>query len=302
MKALILITILILQSVILFAQQDELLKRLEEQAVQVSKLENKVKQLEDENKDLRKQLKQRQNNSARMEKSLRDSLSAPIFKLTLQLESVKAALNDKDREMNRMNEDFKDQLRTEKARIVKEQESKFLTQIANKYKKPFDTLVNSLTTFSLESDKKLFNDLNYSDSNTNKTINDLLTYKGATLLLEKKFDPIKISQEKEKINQIQNASKVVPQLIDLLDKYEIRKEGLVMTFQEIQKLNDLPANGNEIITAEKWKEIWNNLTQYLIAYGVNMEDYPNFRRCILNVVQLKQENIDSDISSVINLL
>lgn len=294
--------LLLLFTITLFAQQDDCLKRLEERAVQVSKLETKVQQLEDENKDLQKQLKQKRDNIARQEKNLRDSLSAPISKLSAELDSANMALLNKANAIKQMEEDYKNQIGIEKGIASKKGKEDVLHDIAMKYQEPFEDLINSLSTYSIESDQKLFKNLNFDDVQTVKKINDLLTYKNAAQLLEVKFDSQNVIQAKTNLNKIQTSYASVPDLIDLLGKYEIRKEGLVKTIQEIQKLNDLPAEGNEVISSEKWKEIWKNINQYLFAYGVNLEEYPNFRRCIFILISLKQANIDSDISELINQL
>jgi hypothetical protein len=296
MKMHIVTLILLLFGITLYAQ-DDCLKRLEERAVQIKELEEKVQLLESNEKRLQELLSQKKDNNANQVKFLRDSISAPYNSLKLRFDSAQIALKAKDDEIKK----YSDNQRLESSKQYQEGQQNAASQLVSFYRKPFDNLANSLSLTSVERDKEFLNQLKFDDKRILPTIDNVLTYKKAESVLEKKFDLSMVNQAKTSLSNLSNEQSAV-KLLDLLDKYQDRNEGLKETLQEIQKLNDLPAKGNEVISEEKWKDFWANINQYLFSYGVDLEEYPYIRKNIFELISIKQDNIDNDIQALINKL
>jgi hypothetical protein len=292
MKTQIITWVLLLFGITLYAQ-DDCLKRLEERAVQIKELEEKVQSLE--------LLSQKKDNSANQVKLLRDSISAPYNSLKLRFDSAQTALKAKDAEITRLKRESADNQRAESSRQYQEGQQNVASQLAAFYRKSFDNLVNSLSFASVERDKEFLNQIKFNDEYILQTLDNVLAYKKAESVLGKQFDLSMVNRAKTSLSNI-NKEQSAAKLLDLLDKYQDRIEGLKETLQEIQKLNELPAKGNEVISEEKWKNIWANINQYLFSYGVDLEEYPYIRKNIFELISIKQDNIDKDIQALINKL
>lgn len=165
-------------------------------------------------------------------------------------------------------------------------------RIAEKYEKPFDTLINLLTFNIVKLDTSILTGYDY---NKQKCI-DILNYYDAERVLSEKFNEQSVEKALGILSNFKQASKKIEGLKKKLDLYKIKNEALKGIIKEIENKIDAKFTANDEDTEmEKLKIIYN----YFYNYRFNMEDYPHITKVVLKIINIKERDANK---SVVHLL
>lgn len=179
--------------------------------------------------------------------------------------------------------------------------NEIISKIENKYKnKPFDSLIKTFSESSIKEDLIIFGQT----SENKPLLTDLMTYFQAEKLLENRFESLSINKAQTQLEQINQKSELVSLLKRKLEDYQMMNDGLKQSFEKITLLDqrETVSGMQEEIIEKKRNKILADISQYIFNYDLNLLDYPFLSNAIMEVIKRKQPNPDADISDILGNL
>lgn len=173
----------------------------------------------------------------------------------------------------------------------------FIESFKGKFNASFMQLLESSSIVSLESDLKISQILDM-DKNIQKDINDALIYKRAEAVLNKKYDKATCDAEISKLQTIKE-NKVAGQLVEILKQYEIITVNLQSTIKDIQKKDLFKAEKIENLIAEKRKDFFLLIEDFIKVTEVDLIKYKYLNQVITDLKKRKNKNIDANIDDLL---
>ena len=288
-----------------FAQND-LIERLEKQAVEIDSLKRVLNTELDNSKRLNKEniilvdtIKTTKFELAKLEdfrlaKKRIDSL------LRLKSDSIiiyKATITDKDNQIKaqRLNgeQNEKDKFEAGKNEI--------LIKFANIYKSiSFEELVKSSTQESIQINLQIFQNL----PELKIAFTDIEKYLTASDMLKTRYNLSELNNIKNLLIQIRKESILFSQLKEKIGNYQTFNDGLKKTIEKIIALDNSESvyGMSKEIQKRKFEKILSELSSYIFNYDFNFSDYPYLSDVFIEIVKRKQPNPDSDITDLLKKL
>jgi hypothetical protein len=268
-------------------------------------LKNDIKSLKEENKDLKAKLA-----TAKIkwkeyfesdEISKKDILKNENNELVKKVELL-------TREKNEINKQI-----TEQKKIIEDEQNKrnlygkeerergkeeIYKRIAEKYEKPFDTLVNLLTFNIVKLDTSILAGHDY-----NKQICiDVLNYFEAERVLSEKFDEQGVKKALEMLSNIKQDSIAIKELADKIYSYNKKNEALKVLIEDIKKIDSRLTANDEDTEDLKKAEIFRRIYLYFYKNKYNLTDYPYITKVILKIINMKERDANQSISKLLDEL
>jgi hypothetical protein len=179
-----------------------------------------------------------------------------------------------------------------------------LSVISKHYEDSFPNLADSTTIQSLEKDFQLLQNLNLVNVKNQKTdsiISKLLLYKNAEILLDKRYDKIKIEKVKQSLRPFLN-EEPIKLLVSILDNYGRNTTKLKNTLSEIQENNQMKAGNIDDLISQK-KNSTLRIIEDLVFYDeIDLLKYPYLNKVIIELKSRKMKNVDADVEDLLNKL
>jgi hypothetical protein len=275
----------------------------------IKKLDNDLNAANKKVADLDKNKVKIENDSLkkRVIKSLRDSVSDfqnKIKKLDKDLATANENIIAKNKEMEKKISEKEGQIVAMKNENLKKEQQKYAegqqniySQIAQIYNKPFDELVKSSTKQFVERDLLLVGN----DEKVKKKLQDLHKYFVAEQTLTERYNEQRVKNAQSQIASIEEKSGEVKNLNDKLGDYKLCNDALKTTIKDILKIDELKANSDNTQIA-KQLDILSKLSWYFRNYRFNFIDYPYLSKVILEIMELKQKDVNADIKHLLDKL
>jgi len=251
---------------------------------EVSKLNDKIRKLENDTTSLNKQIKKLDINNLR-------NLEMLVQQKTDSISMLKAIAKEKDKEITIVKNSS---LKREADKYLEGQQKVF-NQIGEEYQgSTFDNLIKHSTKQSIERDFKLIGN----NSEALKKLQYLQIYFTAKQLLEERYNE---QQLKGSIAQLSNIdqSELVKYLNENLEMYKLRTEGLNIAITKIIELDKKFVANDDYTQKTKLQDILSELSWYFRNYRFNFVDYPYLSNIVLEIMKLKQKDANADISDLL---
>lgn len=286
--------------------QNELIERLEKQAVEIDSLKKisitdleKNQKEKNENNNLKDTLKKLRSDFANLDefRKLKQNIDILIGQKTDSIKDLKAIISEKDKQIatEKQNAENKANEGYEKGKY------EILTIIVNKYKnQSFDDLLISSSKQSIGQDLLICKDL----PESSKILSDLNIYYNAKELLENKIDINQIKNQLMQLGLIKRKSLTIDKLKEIISNYQTFDQGLKETIEKIISLDkrEVVAGMSNEIQKKKLDKILGEVSSYIFNYDFNLTDYPYLSGIILELIKIKQPNADADISDLLKKL
>lgn len=324
-KLIICISVFLLISIKLFAQPD-CLDKIAQQAIELSKLKEEVKQTKDILAVRQLELQALRKDSVLNKGKLKDYDSILIkFKIlvaelavcnqkltelgkdTVGLSSLriqKTRLDSTEKELLRIKnnitalEKSNKNLENDNSELVSEKERR--NKILNdRYQTSFDLLVKTSTLESVESDIMIMETLKVENKQIEK-INKLKIYKQCELLMGEKFNESKIEDAKRSL-LIYNKEKSVYNLINQLTNYKEKNEAIRQMINDLQNKNAEKSKVAALIVEKKEKTMY-LIENYISLYSIDLKEYSYLNQIITELKNRKLQNVDADVLNFLELL
>ena len=167
-------------------------------------------------------------------------------------------------------------------------------QIAQIFDKSFDELI------TLSTEHFFARDLQLTDNNPEMTqkLEDLLKYYSAREILSEKYDEQKLKDAQNKLDTINVSSALLNKLKTDMEGYKRRIDMLRDLIENIEK-----TNANSVDTQSlKRKEILSDISEYLLATGINYNNYPHLMNIVLEIITRIQLDANADLSDLLQKL
>lgn len=173
-------------------------------------------------------------------------------------------------------------------------------EISRVYKtKTFDELIHSSTRQSVERDLLLIGD----DVLAKQKLENLKKYFDAYSILEDRFDIQRQQNAQTQLNSIKENSTLVTKLNKSIEEYELSNTALKKAIYKIMEIDrNFVADKYEDIQKTKRKDILDELSSYSYNYRFNFREYPYLSKIILDIMDIKQENPDTNIDYFLSKL
>jgi hypothetical protein len=227
----------------------------------------------------------------------RDSLRDQLHMRNLELESLR---EDKSRLQNLLSSGEKkiETLEQEKHEKYLDGRQDVLDEIYSDYEDlTFDQLIIAY------SQDKVTRDLKLAKSPLLKQrLKNLDIYFSGKDFLSKRFSISSVNNALDKAKTIKEESEFVKELIDNLDNYKLRNDGLKEAIQKIQVIDEnfianTPKNQND-----KEADILAEISWYFYNYKFDFEDYPYLSSKAIEIMKVKHKDANSDISGILEQL
>jgi hypothetical protein len=172
---------------------------------------------------------------------------------------------------------------------VRSEKNDILNKIIAFYGNDFDVLAKdtTLTLTALQQDRYTLNKAKYQDVALTSKINNLEKYHRAKLPLAQKYNETEINNAILSLKTINNDSKEVENLVVLLENYVYVRNHL---YELVKNLNTMRIDR---IRSKIENDIYKN-------DGVNAETYPYLYNICERILNLGREDIDTDMSDLLN--
>jgi hypothetical protein len=136
---------------------------------------------------------------------------------------------------------------------------------------------------------------------TDSIISKLLLYKNAEILLDKRYDKIKIEKVKQSLRPFLN-EEPIKLLVSILDNYGRNTTKLKNTLSEIQENNQMKAGNIDDLISQK-KNSTLRIIEDLVFYDeIDLLKYPYLNKVIIELKSRKMKNVDADVEDLLNKL
>lgn len=164
----------------------------------------------------------------------------------------------------------------------------------------FDDLITSST------ERTVTRDLPYGKGNggdTSKVLQELSWYFSAKKVLEQPYNEKRVQEAQTQLNQITAPSSEVEKLKEVFSNYEICAEALGDTIKNIIDFdNKFKVPDDDESQSEKLRDILAELSKYFRNYRFDFEQYPYLSNIVLELMNSKQRDANTDISHLLDKL
>lgn len=210
-------------------------------------------------------------------------------------QGLEAKLNTKKEELDT----FKKQKRENEKTQYEKGKKEVLSTVTSSYAElSFDEMINA------SSQKQVKRDLNLIvDKELKEKLKDLNIYFSARQVLAQKFDQQEVQVALKKTKTIKEDSRLVKDLIENLDNYKLRNEGLRDALEKIQDIDQRFIANTDNDQKDKEKDILAQVAWYFYNYEINnLQDYPYLSAIIIEIMQIKHRDANTDISPILKKL
>lgn len=164
----------------------------------------------------------------------------------------------------------------------------------------FDDLITSST------ERTVTRDLPYGKGNggdTYKVLQELSWYFSAKKVTEQPYNEKRVQEAQAQLNQITVTSSEVEKLKEIFSNYEICTEALGDTIKNIIDFdNKFKVPDDDESQSDKLKDILAELSKYFRNYRFDFKQYPYLSNIVLELMNSKQRNANTDISHLLDKL
>jgi len=279
-----------LQRQVIKPLNDSIVKLTATHIIELAKLSQQIKALENENNELNKKNKNIESALSELNKNKvkveRDSFKVICDSLTRNIKEKESYITEKQKQLQQEREIGKQNAIQEKEKGKVEIQN----NIVQKYNKPLDELIVTTTLKSLERDISIIGDKTI----VQQKILSLQTYFNSEKSLNEKYNQEKVDNAINQLKSLEQTENVLKN-IDKLSKYKLCNDGLKTTIDKIVE-NDKIVATTEDTQKDKLKDILVDIAWYIRNYRFNFNDYPYLSEIVLEIIKSKQKDANTDIS------
>jgi len=173
-----------------------------------------------------------------------------------------------------------------------------LNRIIQTYQEqPFDDLIKSFTLNTVERDMLIVGD----KIEEHQTLMKLKKYFKSEQVLNEKFNELKVEIALAQILSLEQ-TELVKGLAVKIENYKSRNLALIRTINEILEI-DKSLNGNDnSIKDKKRAKVWMKLSWFIRHYRFNFSDYPYLTERVIDIIDQKEKNPNTDITYLLDEL
>ena len=281
-----------LQKQVIKPLNDSILKLNSAHSVEIAKLNEQLKALENEKSELNKKIKTLESTVAELNKNKikieRDNLQAKCDSLILKVKELENLISAKDKQIAQEKE-----LGQQKSIQEKENgKSEILNLIIQTYNKPLDELIINTNIKSVERDMSIVGD----KSIVQQKLLSLQQYFNSEQVLNEKYSEQRVENALTQLKSIEQ-TELVLKLIDKLSKYKLCNDGLKSTIDKILEIDKKFVANDEYTQKTKLNDVLAEIAWYFRNYRFNLIDYPYLSEIVLEIIKLKQKDANTDIAT-----
>jgi len=244
-------------------------------------------------KDLEKDIAKLDKNKVKIEK---DTLQKQVEGLTAQITSLSQKLSNQNKQISDEKQNHVQELLKEKEEGKKEA----LANLLNSYKiKNFDEIINVSCKQFVQRDIQLVGDT----AELKTILSDLEKYFNARELLAQKFDVAQIEKAQIELKQVNRQSDLLDELKENLVYYKNFNDGLKETMEQLVDLDKRIVAGEDTAIQElKSRKILSELNNYMNKNYYDYGNYPYLSNIVLEIIKRKTNNVDTDITDLLERL
>ena len=172
-----------------------------------------------------------------------------------------------------------------------------LNRIINTYQKPLDSLIKSSSLKTVEDD---MNTVRGEISGTD-VLFELQKYFKSEQILNEKFNEQSVVIELDNIGELEK-TELVKRLSKNITSYKYLNEDLKKTIQRIILEDKSFIAYNSESESQKKGKIFSELASFIYNYDFNFTDYPYLSGIVLEIINQKQKDPNTDINYLLNKL
>ena len=270
------------------ASNDSIVHLIATNKTEVSSLNENIGKLQKDTADLIKQIKKFDKNNIKNLESLVQQKADSIHILT-------GTIKSKDGQIANLKIDE-----------AKKQQEKYNEGVQNVYNQigqiylieNFDHLIEYSTPKTVERDLQLVGNGN---AELTKKLKALQIYFVAQQVLEERYNEQNVKKAQGQLSII-SPSNLIQTLNVNLGNYKLCNAGLQTTIGKIVELDKKFDANNEDTQKTKLRDILFELSWYFRNYRFNFSDYPYLSNIVLEIMKLKQQNANANISNLLDKL
>ncbi|OQP39811.1 hypothetical protein A4H97_16450 [Niastella yeongjuensis] len=178
--------------------------------------------------------------------------------------------------------------------------NKQLADLKSFYDVSFADLLKITSLDRLKNDSQVFTTL-AKETDIPQTLNDLLLFKQAELLLSNKHNKATIESAIKTLQPIINREGT-KQLVKLLNDYESLTKNVISTFNQIEKGNVLKAGKTPDLINGKKDKVLRAIEDCVYDNNIDLTRYVYLNQVITAVKKKKMKDVDDDIQEIIHQL
>lgn len=211
-------------------------------------------------------------------KTERDNLQKQVDSLKFDTATLRQQLSEKDKQAQEQ---------------YKAGRQNALSQIERNYQGNFDNLIESSTKQSVKRDLLLIE-----NDTTKKKLQNLQKYFDAKQVLSEQYNEQRVKSAQRQAVSLEQTP-LVELLITKLGEYKLCNDGLKSVIEKICKQDKILKANNPDLQDKKKANISFILLRYFYDYpSFSFTDYPYLSNIVLEIINRKQENADTDISDL----
>ena len=169
-----------------------------------------------------------------------------------------------------------------------------LSQIIQNYSIPFDELIKISTLKTVDRDMSLVGN----NKEVQKILLNLQRYLNSEKVLNDKFDEKKVKDAKAQLLSIEQTDSSVLKLTERLSDYKLCSDALKTTINEILEIDKTKTAVTDKSRNDKLLSILDRLASYIRNYSFNFIDYPYLNEIVLEIINRKQKDPNTDITDL----
>ena len=169
-----------------------------------------------------------------------------------------------------------------------------LSQIIQNYSIPFDELIKISTLKTVDRDMSLVGN----NKEVQKILLNLQRYLNSEKVLNDKFDEKKVKDAKAQLLSIEQTDSSVLKLTERLSDYKLCSDALKTTINEILEIDKTKTAVTDKSRNDKLLSILDRLASYIRNYSFNFSDYPYLNEIVLEIINRKQKDPNTDITDL----
>lgn len=264
---------------------------------ELEKLQGQIKVLENNKVDLNKKIKNFEKDKVDLNKKLDKNniqyLETRLQQKTDSITLLRDTIKEKDRQIVVIKNE---NTQKERQRYADGQQSVY-NQIAQFYNESFDKIIKSSTKLSVERDLLLVGN----NETVKRKLQDLQKYFTAQQILAEKYNEQKVKNAQTQTGNIEQ-SELVKNLTTKLEKYKLCNDGLKNTINKILDIDKRFVANDDYTQKTKMQDILFELSWYFRNYRFNFTDYPYLSDIVLEIMNLKQKDANTNISHLLDKL
>ena len=282
-----------LQKQVIKPLNDSIFKLNSAHSIEIAKLNEQVKVLKIEKSNLNKKIKTLESSIVELDKNKlkgeRDSLQAKIDTLSINETELNKQIVEMDKQRITAIELGKNKSIQEKENGKQEA----LNHIIQTYNKLIDELIKNCTLKTVDRDMSIVGD----KTEVQQKLLSLQKYYNSELVLSEKYSKQKVENAITQLKSIEQ-TELVLKLTDKLSKYKLCNDGLKTTIDKILEIDKKFVANDDYTQETKWKDISSELAWYFRNYRFNFIDYPYLSETVLEIINRKQKDPNTDITDL----